>query len=307
MDDTIFRPDAPDPDSRSVSRRLSETIRCRALELGDEIQRLVESDEAFNADGVHEIRVGTKKLRALWQLVRPVIGPGIAKSAHKRLKATARSLAEARDARVLTETLEDLKGSEESLYHGAFDRAAALLVDDTATDLATDELRTQMLGTLETDRAEWRSLVLPDDRALLETGLHRAYGRGLESLGLAAADPTHDNWHELRRWIKHLRYQLESLAAESPGGLADRIGDLKHLGRLLGRKNDLAVLVERLELRRGGDPFGPVLRAASMRDSALSTQVDDLSARLFADEPQAFVAAVGARLVPPEASVPDDS
>ena len=101
------------PVEETPDRSLAEAVRARALEVNSATRDLVNSKEAFTHDGIHDIRVATKRLRALWQLVRPVIEPQIARTADQRLREIAHSVAGARDADVARDLLADLRDADD--------------------------------------------------------------------------------------------------------------------------------------------------------------------------------------------------
>lgn len=296
--DTELAPDVVEPEGggpavgQPTSKALAEALRRRALDLDDETRKLIASKNAFEPEGIHQIRVATKTLRAFWQLVRPVIEPQIARAANDRLRGLAHSLAGARDTQVMAGLLTELRDAEEPLFRGTFDRAAQLFVagDDLGEHAAA--LRPAMLAAIDGDRNDWKSLVLPDDRALLEHGLGRVYRKTRRRAETAARTRTHPDLHRWRRWVKYLRYQLEALFTEPPAGIAERIEDLKALGHTLGLRNDLAVLRGRLRELGHGDPFGAVYRSIDLRDQALATRIPEASQRLFESSPEEFVASV---------------
>jgi len=282
-------PPIPEPASQLSDRSLAEAVRSIALEVNESTRRQVNAKAAFEPESIHEIRVATKRLRALWQLVRPVIEPQIARSADDRLRDAARLLAAARDAHVLADLLTQLRDTEEALYQGTFDRAATLLDDDFNLDEQAADLRSALLAAIDDDRESWRSLVLPDNRSLIEHGLGRAYRKTRRRAETAARTESHLDSHSWRRWVKYLRYQIEALVAAAPDEMERRAEELRALGRVLGQRNDLAVLRQRLEERGKGDPFGVVFRAIDLRDSALARGVPKVAARLFSATPEEFV------------------
>jgi CHAD domain-containing protein len=265
---------------------LAEAVRARALEVNSATRDLVNSPEAFSPEGIHDIRVATKRLRALWQLFRPVIEPQVARTADQRLREIAYSVAGARDSDVSRGLLSELRDAEEPLYHGAFNRAAALFPEEFDFDEIAKELRAMMLGILDEDRGDWQSLVLPDNNSLIEHGLGRAYRKAARRAATAERTDDHGDNHRWRRWVKYLRYQLEALSETPSEKLATRIEALASLGSLLGQRNDLAVLREQVEARGGGDTFGAVFRAIQLRDSALRRRLGE--DRLFDLSPEAF-------------------
>jgi CHAD domain-containing protein len=288
----VESPSDDPPDVVRPKRLLADTVRTRALEIGDEARKRIASKAAFEPEGIHDTRVDTKALRALWQLMRPVIEPQIARAAGDRLRELAHALAAARDEQITLELLADLRAADEPLYHGSFDRATALF--DPSLDLAEHEaaLRPAMLAAIDSDRADWKTLVLPDDQSLLEHGLGRAYRKTLRRAKTANRTRAHTDLHAWRRWVKYLRYQLEALFPEPSEEIAARIEGLRGLGKTLGLRNDLAVLRERLRERGGGDPFGAVFRAIDLRDKALATRIPEVAKHQFGDSPEEFVAAI---------------
>jgi CHAD domain-containing protein len=282
----------PATESALASRFLAEAVRSRALEINTETRKRISAKKAFEHESVHQIRVSSKILRALWQLVRPVIEPQIARNANERLRELAHSLAGARDAEVMANLMAELREADEPLYRASFDRAAKLFVepDDLADHAA--ELRPAMLAAIDGDRDDWRQLVLPDDHSLIEHGLGRTYRKTRRRAETAGRTKVHPDLHRWRRWVKYLRYQLESLFELPPSGIAERVEDLKALGTVLGQRNDLAVLRGRLKELGGGDTFGAVFRSIDLRDQALATRIPEVSARLFDHTPEGFVAVV---------------
>jgi CHAD domain-containing protein len=266
------------------SRALAEAVQQQALEILELTRKRVSAKDAFAADSVHEIRVASKKLRALWQLMRPVIEPQIAQDADARLGSLAAVLSRSRDTQVLTELLADLRDSDEPLYRGAFDRAATLLDNPEAVELDHESTRSALLGGLDGDREEWRLLVLPDDNALIDHGLGRTYRKAWRRAETAARTGDGNDNHSWRKWAKYLRYQLERLG-EPGADLGRRIASLKTLGGALGKRNDLYNLRNQLEQRHEGDPFGAVFRAIDLRDQALARRIEGVAKTLFASTP----------------------
>lgn len=282
------------PIEEASDRSLAESVRARALEVAEATRTLVKSKEAFGPEGIHEIRVATKRLRAFWQLVHPLIEPQIARTANERLREIAHAVAGARDANVLRELLAELRAAEEPLYQGAFDRAAGLFADGFDFDEIAKELRAMMLGILDEDRKDWESLILPDNNSLVEHGLGRSYRKAARRAKTAARTDDHADNHRWRRWVKYLRYQLEAMTLEPSESLTRRIEALTILGSLLGSRNDLAILREQVEARGGGDTFGAVFRAIELRDMALRRRI--AQDRLFDLSPERFAEVVDAEI-----------
>jgi CHAD domain-containing protein len=278
-----------------ASRVLAEAVRERALDILAEARKRVAAKTAFSADSIHKTRVACKRLRANWQLMRPLIEPQIAQDADARLRGLSAVLAQSRDTQVLQDLLVDLRDSDEPLYRSAFDRAAALLDSPEAVELDEESTRTALLGGLDADRDQWRLLVLPDDDAVIDHGLTRTYRKAWRRAETAARTGDGSDNHRWRKWSKYLRYQLECLG--EPGvDLGRRITSLTTLGSSLGKRNDLHNLQNLLEQRNDGDPFGAVFRAIDLRDRALARRVEGIAQTLFAPTPDEIAPILRAEL-----------
>ena len=120
----------------------------------------------------------------------------------------------------------------------------------------------------------------------------------------AQSDPTAGNgavderFHKLRKRVKNLRYQLEFLDTGQPK-LGQLVRDLHHLTDLLGDRNNLATLAA------SADVVSKIERAALIAHidglkQALQSEEATLSARLFEEEPDSFVARIEAWVTPPQ-------
>ena len=113
--------------------------------------------------------------------------------------------------------------------------------------------------------------------------------------------PVDERSHKLRKRVKDLRYQVEFLDTGHPklGRLAR---DLHHLTDLLGDRNDLATLSAHAA---SADAMSEIERAAltahiDVLKQALQSEAATLSARLFEEEPDSFVARIEAWVTPPQ-------
>ncbi len=247
-------------------------------------------------EGVHTTRKALKRLRALLALARRPLGKTETRRADVVLRDTGRRLAPARDADVLVETLDGLVVGVEIEGAGAL-RSELVAARDVAfvRGVGDPEVRTEVMEMIGEARRNWdgdpvgESLAgMPD--AAVEDGLHRTYRRGLRRMARALDRGSEVDFHEWRKAVKGLRYQLETLSTAWPdviGGMAETAYEL---GEILGTEHDLAVLGTEIE---GRDPVGDASAflldriAASRCD--LRTAARPLGMRVFAEEPDAFV------------------
>ena len=107
--------------------------------------------------------------------------------------------------------------------------------------------------------------------------------------------------HKLRKRVKDLRYQIEFLDTGHPK-FARLVRDLHHLTDLLGDRNDLATLSAHAASADAMSEIERVALIARIDDlkQALQSEAAALSARLFEEEPDSFVARIEAWVAPPQ-------
>lgn len=216
----------------------------------------------FDADNLHQIRVGLRRLRALLQLFRPGLYKSWRQTAEKGAKQHMRYIAAARSHHVLIETL--LTPARASLTPVAGQRLQTRLESEALA--AFEQAREHLLSQ---DFADWLlQISLGLHAPLLQPKFGpRRWSKTAQSLlkphlaayAKAIKDTTSEpeELHELRKHGKHLRYQiLVTGAVNKPV--------LKHLARLqntLGQLNDLYCAGEILEpLAQRSPALGAVIR-----------------------------------------------
>jgi CHAD domain-containing protein len=248
---------------------------------------LRDADPATAPEAIHDARKDIKKARALLRLARPGLPEAVYSAENATLRDVARSLSAAREADVLTDTLElvakRLVGRVPELELDALrvrvaDLAAASRPDDG--DAAIPE---QIVGALEEAVSRARTLDLECcDAATLVAGSVRAYRRGGQALAAARHDPTAENLHEWRKRAKDLWYHQRLLRDAWPTLLKAHAGAADRLTKLLGDDHDLAQLADRL-------PDEPaVLEAVIELRAELQADAWQIGHRLYAEKPKAF-------------------
>jgi CHAD domain-containing protein len=200
---------------------------------------------------VHDARKDLKRSRTTLRLLRPALGEPTYRRENALLRDAAHTLNAARDAKVLTQTLQSLRRSHRALRRDA--------------DV------TELLRTLQAERAELRRRQLQQPARLARTrgaleqlcdrvthwrvgtcgwsvlgpAMKRIYQRGRRALPTARLRPTDSALHEWRKQVKYLRYALEILAPMRARRLARLARQAEQLSDSLGEAHDLAVLVQR--------------------------------------------------------------
>jgi CHAD domain-containing protein len=283
----------------SVKKGVRRIVR---REIDGALDELTGRDGDSRDEAVHDARKRFKKVRAVLRLVRDELGAKAYRRENHSFRDAARPLTEVRDAKVLVDTLDKL----------AKQYAGQLSADEV------DRVRQQ----LQADRRAVRTRVLDTDGALgrvadavegararlkdwpikhrgwqaLRGGLKRVYGSGRRAFTTAAADPTDENLHELRKQAKYLRHQLEVLEPVWPEIMKDFAGQVHELGDLLGDDHDLAVLRQTLAgdpERFGGAPaLDPVFGLIERRRHELREAGLALGRRIYHDTTGNFVAGI---------------
>ncbi|MBS1810606.1 MAG: CHAD domain-containing protein [Acidobacteria bacterium] len=140
-----------------------------------------------------------------------------------------------------------------------------------------------VVAKLRTMRARVEAWSLEfDDRAVLERGLRKAYRRGQRAMATVIAEPNADNFHEWRKHVNHLRHQLQLLQTLRLGKAQPMLGRFKSLADLLGLKNDLALLTQRLPRDQVEPPLWlAVEQMIAARDQAYTEEAIGLGQQLY--------------------------
>lgn len=241
----------------------------RALEarVGALMNLLADPRWQADPDGLHDVRVATRRVRAVLDLVQPDIYPGHKRQA-RRLRQLTRALGRTREMDVHMAILEDL-GRQVRQSAGA----AALEHLLEAIGRHQRKARKAMAGTLERldlkhlpHLLEVPSLPDPFRTGDLAGSIWSALEPWLEGAFPAPALLDQDDpgaLHALRIRVKRLRYALEVLAAGFPVQPEAQLKHLRALQTALGEHHDRATLEAFLErLHRGLADRGRTLLAA---------------------------------------------
>ena len=233
-------------------------------------------------EGVHQMRVALRQLRAVLVLFAPLLEPGPAARFEAELKRLGQVLGAARDWDVFcTETLpgafpntfpgapgtwQSLLGDAASRERVAAHARLAAALSGPATDalvagLAAWAGQEALSGTAHPGRPLHR-----DAPALLNRLARKAAKRGRGIAGHSA-----EELHALRKSLKKLRYGVEDLAPLFPrGAVKSYRGGLKELQEMLGGLNDAAMAASLAgQLGQAGPPALRDAAAALVRWAGL--------------------------------------
>ncbi len=243
-----------------------------ALPLADELQRVMieqldyalwqlTSSKTLSEKNVHEARKSFKKGRAIVRLLRDEIGKKLYRSQNVTMRDASRQISGLRSSAVMVETLDYLAESfPEALPAAVFSDVRARLVARHEEHLQNILGNNQHAGTgmnhysqqhldqlyaLRTQIKEWP--LTKSDFSLIRPGLKRVYRRGRKCLATTHATPSVESFHDWRKRVKYLRYQVEILVQINPTVMQELASSLHDLSDFLGIDHDLAELHQLLQ------------------------------------------------------------
>ena len=239
---------------------------------------------------VHDFRKSIRRARSVVALLRPALGRTAARGLTEELRRAFRETGDLRDGDVLTATLAGLSGEDPELFVEAAEIAARLGAKplkagpDSVLKKAIPILR-RLPAALEVTLP--REYSTPD----LEEGVARGYQRAQRAWVEACKSRTDEDFHEWRKRVKELRYQLELLASTGSPSLKTREKPLGAFARELGEVTDLSMLCCEIEALE--EPAGPRVgeRLLERARALVRERSDALLSRgdaFFSESPRAF-------------------
>ncbi len=261
------------PVPRSPARKLDKpSIRLRrgeSLQAGIQRLSLEHLDYAIGVviggdvspdSAVHEARKAMRRVRGLLRLVRDELGPDVYRFENIRLRDTGRLISEARNAAVALDTLATVESRYAELLvtdvfagvRGALEARKSGIVEHAIGD---PEQRRQIVDALRSARARYAALPLegtlgkPSTKPSIRNsyraiapGLARTYNRGRLRMADAYRSPSDEGFHEWRKRVRYLRFELETLTELWPEAIKGIVFAVNDLGNILGEDHDLAEL-----------------------------------------------------------------
>jgi CHAD domain-containing protein len=240
--------------------------------LGGRLTEARAQDEA-----VHEVRKRLKEVRALVRLVREGLGERVFDAVNGALRDAGRPLSEVRDAMAVIDALAKLMGRFGAVHEELVKRRGEVRRRVIEEDKALEKARLA-IAEVRKGCAGWK---IDGGWETVAAGMERAYRKGRRAMRKAVDGEDDEKWHEWRKRVKDLRYQLEMLEPLWPKVMKAMAKEAHALTDLLGEDHDLAVLA-------GLDAKG-LKEAIAERREALRKEARGLGARLFAEKAGMFV------------------
>ena len=260
----------------------------RALSRFDEV--------ADPLEAVHDVRKDIKKVRALLRLMSHGLPPKVFRRDARLLRKTAALLAGVRDARVKLQTFQKVtEHFQRQLDNRPFPgihKALEVYCDGQGKLFLESESTTRVIDLLhkiEGHVEDWG--IDADEWLAIAPGFLSTYRRGRREHELVQEKPSAKNFHEWRKRVKDLGYQLRLVRGAWPEMIRPTIEAVNQLGEYLGDDHDAAILKD--------DLLGDELSAPLEEVEALAALIDQrqrelracaliLGARLYAEKPGAF-------------------
>lgn len=210
---------------------------------------------------IHLIRVLAKKLRAYLRLFRGTFPEKTVKIEDRRIQRIAKDLSRVRDEAICRQVLQWL-GSKEKKESRRERLQAALARFPVPAGVDSNQRKlVREAAAIEARRLRLLALIdkHPPREGKLEERLEKQYGKSRRGMREALRKGSPEAFHQWRKQVKRLGYQVEMFCTRSQRSLASLERKFVRLGRTLGRLQDLRVLESRIETQ-GGFPERKLLR-----------------------------------------------
>lgn len=243
--------------------------------------------------GVLEARKSLKKVRAVLRLSRASLGRRRFRAENCRYRDLARRLADQRVGAVRIAALNALAAELDGQAPKRLLRASRRRLVPLRRRHEDAAIRVEVAAALGTRRPGIGKRISREGFDAVRPGLLRTYRKGRKGLRKAIERPSAAAFHEWRKRVKDLWYQMRLFAPACPVLLEPLADEIHRLSRTLGDAHDLDLLESALELEAATDPFfDPAALLVALRD-ARATRRDEaieLGTRLYAEGPKPFVA-----------------
>lgn len=274
---------------------LEEGVKRIVVELADEALGYLEEDDPDEiVEAVHETRKLCKKARGLARLVRPGLG-GEYSTFNRQFRDAARELGPIRDPHALLGTFNDL-ASVPGLVNTRIARTVRRELENRSRQ-ATSKILGEESGRIDraadlirSARARSEDWDLPDEFEPIGGGVHKTYKRGRKRLAEATDTRDPHVFHEWRKRVKYLWYQVRLVRNSATSILRPLSNRLHDLSDALGDAHDLVVLQGDIHETGLDSHYKEVVTTVStgMRVN-LEQRALSLGRRLYVESPGDFV------------------
>ena len=242
--------------------------RCLVEQFDEMLAEAPRAWEGLDPEGVHQMRVATRRLRAAFRAFRKVLPASAIKDFNQEFKWVAAVLGDVRDLDVYCENFRQYTSAIPHQDRLCLDRYQEHLAENWRTarkalleclsgqryEKLKDDFRTFLMSEISgTVKQSAGSLTIGDAARRFIGRQYRKVLNDGRSIGESTAD---EKLHELRIDCKRLRYLFEFFRPVYGGSLSVFIKRLKHLQDVLGEFQDACVATDRLRQYAESTPLG---------------------------------------------------
>lgn len=278
-------------------------VRRMAIEQIDKALERSASKQNGYRDAVHDIRVCCKKIRGVLRLVRGGLDADVFQKQNQFYRDVGRRLGPLRNPAALAEAYDQLVehfGREVSRARFAGLRPELRLDEAYSIENAAKTLREVANNLRDSRRRIERWPVECDsDFSTLGWGLGETYKRGRRAFATAYEKATTAAFHEWRKSVKYLWYQVRVLRPVWPAVMKALAGELESLGDALSGEHDLALLRRKAlgagkSGKRASEDIEVLVALIDRRRAELRSDAKELGARIYAARRRDFQDRIGA-------------
>jgi len=270
-----------------------EGIKRIACELLDEAIERTKPGRKNRDEAIHDVRVATKKLRALLRLARAKSHDDLFAKELYRYRKIGRRLSDLRDATAMVAAIDGLtKRYADQLSSNAFAELRKPFIRRRNTQHSDDKKAfaevARMLTSARPQVAKWP--IDEDGFGAVHQGLKRIYKKGRLLMAEAQAAPSIESLHAWRKRVKDLWYQVRLFKPAWPAMLKKLADELEKLADYLSEDHDLAILRNRVLQQSPEDrtQLEALVALIDQRRGELEVEASRLGKRLYVESPNTF-------------------
>ena len=271
-----------------------ECIKRLAVEQLDKAIEQTQTRTTRREEAIHDARVSIKKLRALLRLAQSKRTNDVFAKEMRCYRDAGRLLSEMRDAAVMIATLDKLiEHYAEQLTPKAFAEFRRPFIKTLHEQYShRNKPLAEMARTLRSARRRVASWPLKDDGfCAVRQGLKHSYKKGCVNMARARTEPCVETYHQWRKRVKDLWYQVRLLKLIWPATAKNLADELERLADYLSDDHDLAILRQRVLQQSSKDRMqqDALVALIEQRRNELEMEANRLGERIYVESPKAFV------------------
>jgi CHAD domain-containing protein len=266
----------------------------------EQSQRALERLKLTDRDvAIHDARVSFKKMRALLKLIRDGVSNSFYQQENIGYRDVGRHLSSVRDSAAMVESLDQLvEHFNDQLAPDAFASIRKSFVQMKRKRQSEKKKviseTVKIIKTAQPGIENWP--IRDDDFLVLRQGLWRIYKQGRTGMRQAYDVQDTAHFHEWRKAVKSLFYQLRMLRPVWPDVVGELAREIKKLAGYLSHDHDLALLHEKV-MDEENDAFDVqekevLVPLIIQRRSELQKMARPLGKRIYVEKPKAFIARI---------------